>query len=127
MATHAEGFDEWKEYVLGNTDGTPKTAEWAEEETGIPARDIRALAREWAKHKTMLAAGGLGGWGGVCRSPIGMDWARLMVALITMQGMGKPGINIYSTTQGVPVDSDFYLWNCCSWESLTKPRPHHST
>ena len=29
---------------------------------GVPAREIRALAREWAKNKTMLAAGGLGGW-----------------------------------------------------------------
>lgn len=57
----------------------------------------------------MLAAGGLGGWGGACRSPIGMDWSRMMIALITMQGLGKPGINIYSTTQGAPVDADFYF------------------
>jgi trimethylamine-N-oxide reductase (cytochrome c) len=50
----------------------------------------------------MLAAGGLGGWGGACRSPIGMDWARMMIALITMQGLGKPGINLWSTTQELP-------------------------
>lgn len=109
VATHTEGFDEWKDYVLGITDGCPKTTEWAEEETGIPAHEIRALARTWAKNKTMLAAGGLGGWGGVCRSPIGMDWSRLMVALITMQGLGKPGINIYSTIEGAPVDNNFYF------------------
>ena len=109
VKTHAFGFEEWTSYVLGKTDGTPKTSEWAENECGIAAHEIRALAREWAKHKTMLAAGGLGGWGGCCRSPIGMDWSRLMVALITMQGMGKPGINLYSTTQGAPVDSDFYF------------------
>lgn len=109
VKTHTFGFDEWTEYVLGNSDGVPKTAEWAAEESNVPAHEIRALAREWAKNKTMLAAGGLGGWGGCCRSPIGMDWARLMVALITMQGLGKPGINMYSTTQGVPVDSDFYF------------------
>ncbi|SHI95666.1 molybdopterin-dependent oxidoreductase [Parasporobacterium paucivorans] len=109
VKTHTFGFDEWTEYVLGKTDGIPKTTEWAAEECNIPAHEIRALAREWAKNKTMLAAGGLGGWGGACRSPIGMDWARLMVALITMQGLGKPGINMYSTTQGVPVDSDFYF------------------
>jgi trimethylamine-N-oxide reductase (cytochrome c) len=109
VASHAYGFEEWSEYVLGNSDGIPKTSDWAAQECGIPAHDIRALAREWAKHKTMLAAGGLGGWGGACRSPIGMDWSRMMIALICMQGLGKPGINIYSTTQGMPVDSDFYF------------------
>jgi trimethylamine-N-oxide reductase (cytochrome c) len=109
VATHAHGFEEWTEYVLGKTDGIPKTTEWAEEETGIPAHDIRALARSWAKNTTMLAAGGLGGWGGACRGPGGMDWARLMIALITMQGLGKPGINMWSTTQGNPVDADFYF------------------
>ena len=57
----------------------------------------------------MLAAGGLGGWGGACRTAIGLEWARSMVALVAMQGFGKPGINIWSTTQGVPVDADFYF------------------
>ena len=32
-----------------------------------------------------------------------------MIALATMQGMGKPGSNIWSTTQGAPVDTDFYF------------------
>ena len=109
VATHAHGFDEWADYVLGKTDGVPKTCEWAEAESGVPACEIRALAREWAKRKTMLAAGGLGGWGGACRASHGIEWARGMIALATMQGMGKPGTNIYSTTQGTPVDYDFYF------------------
>ena len=54
------GFDEWKAYVLGETDGTPKTPEWQEGETGVPARDVRALAREWGRKKTYLGAGGWG-------------------------------------------------------------------
>ena len=57
VADRTTGFDEWKDYVLGKTDGMPKTPEWAEGESGIPAREIRALAREWASKKTMLAAG----------------------------------------------------------------------
>jgi trimethylamine-N-oxide reductase (cytochrome c) len=109
VASRTVGFEEWTAYILGKSDGVPKTPEWAAEECNLKAHEIRALARAWAKRKTMLAAGGLGGWGGACRSPIGMDWARMMIALIAMQGMGKPGINIYSTTQGVPVDSDFYF------------------
>ena len=81
--------------------------EWAEQETGIVAREIRALAREWAAKKTMLAAGGVGGWGGACRASWGNEWARTMIALAAMQGMGKPGRNIWSTTQGAPVDCSF--------------------
>lgn len=109
VAERTFGFDEWTKYVLGISDGIPKDSEWASKESGIPAHEIRALAREWAKHRTMLAAGGKGGWGGCCRSPIGMDWARMMIALATMQGMGKPGRGIYTTTEGAPVDSDFYF------------------
>jgi trimethylamine-N-oxide reductase (cytochrome c) len=109
VATHAHGFEEWSEYVLGKTDGVPKTCEWAEIESGVPACEIRALAREWAKKNTYLAAGGLGGWGGACRASHGIEWTRGMIALATMQGMGKPGSNIWSTTQGAPVDNEFYF------------------
>ena len=107
VAGRTHGFDEWKDYVLGKTDGVPKTPEWAETETGVPARQIRALAREWGTKKTMLAAGGLGGWGGACRSATGNEWARTMVALAAMQGYGKPGVNIWGTSQGAPSDCSF--------------------
>lgn len=103
------GVDEFSAYIKGETDGIPKTPEWAETETRLPAHDIRKLAREWASHKTMLAAGGIGGFGGACRSAIGMEWARMMIALMAFQGIGKPGVNIYGTTQGVPTDTDFYF------------------
>ena len=110
VATHAHGFEEWAEYVLGNgEDGIPKTCEWAEAESGVPACEIRALAREWAEKNTYLAAGGLGGWGGACRATHGIEWTRGMIALATMQGMGKPGSNMWSTTQGAPVDTDFFF------------------
>jgi len=103
------GFEKWRDYLLGKEDGVPKTPEWAEKESRIPAREIRALAREWAKKKTMLAAGGLGGWGGACRTAYGTEWARMMVLLLAMQGLGKPGINIWSTTGGSPFNADFFF------------------
>ena len=87
----------------------PKTPEWAELESGVPARQIRALAREWGRKTTMLAAGGMGGWGGACRASSGNEWARMMIALAAMQGLGKPGSNIWSTTSGVPFDPDFFF------------------
>ena len=101
------GFEEFADYVLGKEDGVPKTPEWAEKESTIPARVIRALARRWGTHKTMLAAGGLGGWGGACRAANGNEWARLMIVLAAMQGMGKPGSNMWSTTSGAPSDASF--------------------
>lgn len=109
VKTRTHGFEEWSKYILGEEDGIPKTPEWGEQETTIPARDIKALAREWASKKTTLAAGGLGGWGGACRSATGNEWARMMVCLAAMQGLGKPGRNIWSTTQGAPCDESFFF------------------
>jgi trimethylamine-N-oxide reductase (cytochrome c) len=109
VAKRTVGFDEWKEYLLGKEDGVPKTPEWQEAETGVPAREVRALAREWGKKKTYLAAGGLTGFGGACRSATGNEWARSMVCLMAMQGLGKPGVNMGSGQQGAPVDHSFYF------------------
>jgi trimethylamine-N-oxide reductase (cytochrome c) len=110
VANRTTGFEEWKAYVLGETDGVPKTPEWQADETGIPAKDIRALAREWASKKTYLGAGGLGAnFGGACRSATGVEWARAMVFLIAMQGIGKPGINMGNMQWGTPVDHRFYF------------------
>jgi anaerobic selenocysteine-containing dehydrogenase len=109
VAGRTHGFDDWKRYVLGESDGLPKTPDWAERESGVPAREIRALAREWAAKKTMLSSGGMGGWGGACRAATGNEWARMMIALAAMQGLGKPGSNIWSTTSGVPFDRSFFF------------------
>jgi trimethylamine-N-oxide reductase (cytochrome c) len=104
------GFGEWKAHVLGEDDGIPKTPEWQEQETGVPARDVRALAREWASKKTYLGAGGWGcGLGGACRGPTGAQWARMMTILGAMQGMGKPGSNFGNLQFGAPVDMNFYF------------------
>jgi len=109
VAKRTVGFDPWKEYILGNEDGSAKTPEWQESETGVPAKDVRALAREWGKKKTYLAAGGISGFGSACRSATGIEWARSMVCLMAMQGLGKPGINFGGTQQGTPVDTAFYF------------------
>ncbi len=46
VAERTTGFDEWKDYVLGKTDGVPKTPEWAETESRHPRpRDPRPGAR----------------------------------------------------------------------------------
>jgi len=106
-ATHTTGFDQFKSHIMGEDDGVPKTPKWAEEISGVPASTIKALAREWASKRTMLASGTLGGWGGACRQAYGTEWARLMVLLQAMQGLGKPGVNIWGTTTGAPHDASF--------------------
>lgn len=101
------GFDEFKAYILGEEDGIPKTPEWAGEKCGIPARRIRALAKEWASKRVALAGGVRGGEGSACRTAYGTEEARMLIALAAMQGFGKPGVSIWGTTMGAPAD---YTW-----------------
>lgn len=110
VANRTTGFAEWRDYVIGQSDGVPKTPEWQEAETGVPARDVRSLARAWGRRKCYLAAGGLGaGFGGACRSATGAQWARCMVQLMAMQGWGKPGVNFGNLQLGTPMDFNFYF------------------
>jgi len=104
------GFEKYSAYVLGDEDGVPKTPEWQEPETGVKAHVVRALARQWGSKKTYLSCGGKGvGFGGANRSATGAQWARCMVSLMAMQGLGKPGINFGNLTAGAPVDVQFYF------------------
>jgi molybdopterin guanine dinucleotide-containing S/N-oxide reductase-like protein len=110
VASRTTGFDAWKDYILGKEDNVLKTPEWQEGETGVPAKDVRALAREWGKKKTYLGAGGGGNQlGGACRCATGLEWARSMVCLMAMQGLGKPGINMGNMSVGTPMDTRFYF------------------
>ena len=110
VAARTTGFEEWKDYVVGRADGVPKTPEWQESATGIPARDVRALARLWARKRTYLSCGASGtGFGGAGRGANGAQWARCMVMLMAMRGLGKPGINMGGLMAGAPVDHEFYF------------------
>ncbi len=107
---HAHRFDEWADHILGKgVDRTPKTPKWAEEITGVKAADIKAIARRWASTKTMGGSGMRGGFGGVCRTANGTEFARIMVQLFAMQGMGKPGQNMWTGTTGAPMDYNFWF------------------
>ncbi|MEM2104028.1 MAG: molybdopterin-dependent oxidoreductase [Candidatus Bathyarchaeia archaeon] len=88
VKTHCVGFEEFKKYVLGEDDGTPKSPEWAEKICGTPSSTIKALARTWAKKRTSLAVhyGGPKIRGFMSHLP-----ARLEAYLLAMQGLGKPG------------------------------------
>jgi trimethylamine-N-oxide reductase (cytochrome c) len=104
------GFDVWRAYIMGEDDGIAKSPEWQEKETGVAGFTVRALAREWGRKKTYLGAGGAGNaFGGACRSPSGHRWARAMVCLMAMQGIGRPGVNFGNLQWSTPVDHTFWF------------------
>jgi anaerobic selenocysteine-containing dehydrogenase len=90
LETHAVGVEDYKAYVMGDEDGEPKTPEWAAPITGVPARVIKALAKEWASKRTTVVIGN-GGPG--IRGPYATEAARLQNICLAMQGLGKPGVN----------------------------------
>src|SRR6185436_57968 len=53
---YCTGFERVLPYLMGESDGVPKNAEWAADITGIPADTIRALARRMAGTRTMVTA-----------------------------------------------------------------------
>jgi molybdopterin guanine dinucleotide-containing S/N-oxide reductase-like protein len=105
--SHTIGFSAFEKQILGEMDGIPRTPQWAAEKCGVPARVIVALAREWASKRTSLSGGMRGGMGGTCRQAYGHEWARLMILLQAMQGLGKPGVSIWGATMGAPLNSKF--------------------
>ena len=89
---------------------SPETPEWQEGETGVPAKDVRALARMWGGKKVYLAVGMSGaGFGGAGRGATGQQWARCMIMMMAMQGWGKPGVNFGGLEIGAPHDVHFYF------------------
>ena len=108
IENRTEGFDTFRRHIMGENDGRPKTPEWAAEECDLPVSTIYALARQWAAKKTMLAVGTIHGATGAARAAYGTEWARLCVLLMSMQGMGKPGINCWGgAASGPPMNFDF--------------------
>lgn len=48
------GYERFRDYLLGVTDGQPKDPEWAQALTDIPAAQIADLARRMASKRTMI-------------------------------------------------------------------------
>lgn len=88
--THSVGFDWFVYHLNGGDDGIVKTPEWASSICGVPSRRIKALARAWAKSNVSIAHCNGGSF---IRSTYSHEPARLEVALLTMQSLGKPGCN----------------------------------
>ena len=106
LAERTVGFEAFADQVTGKEDGEPKTPAWAEEITAVPARTIEALAHEWAAKRTTVMGCGMGG---ACRTAYGHEYTRLIVLLQAMQGLGRPGINLWGNATGAPADYDTFF------------------
>ncbi len=85
LANYCVGFEQFPPYLLGEKDGQPKDAAWAEKLTGIDAETIRGLARQMAANRTQIIAG----WC-VQRMQHGEQWAWMIVVLAAMLGANWP-------------------------------------
>jgi anaerobic dimethyl sulfoxide reductase subunit A len=118
------GFQMWKDYVLGVSEGPDgkidRTPEWAEEITGIPAETIRALARLYAKSKPTKIMFGYGatrsdGWN-VTRGLLAL---QAMGGYLTVAGGGDPVSGVGPGTPN-PVS-----WPTIAWRGTAPyPRPN---
>ena len=98
VRTHCVGFDasqmpvagaeSYSDYILGTRDGTPKTPQWAESITAVPAETITRIAREYATIKPSVLYQGYG----MQRRAYGEQVVRAGCVLAAITGnVGVPG------------------------------------
>ena len=88
MPAEASTNENFKDYVLGRYDGTPKTPEWATEICGTPPDDIRFLARELRKDRKVFLVNGYA----PARNNDAEDFPQIIMTIGAMGGhMGKSG------------------------------------
>ncbi|MEM6623612.1 MAG: molybdopterin-dependent oxidoreductase [Pseudomonadota bacterium] len=100
LAKYTVGWDQFRPYLTGETDGQAKDADWASTITEIPADTIRALARRMAAKRTMICVS----WS-IQRAEHGEQPIWMAVVLAAMLGqIGLPGGGFgigYSSENGV--------------------------
>lgn len=87
LSKYAQGFEQFNQYLQGETDDVVKDSAWAEKITGVPAKQIELLADIFSKNRTMLMAG----WG-IQRQQFGEQRHWMITTLAAMLGqIGLPG------------------------------------
>lgn len=81
------GLEPFKSYLLGETDGQPKSPQWADGITGIDAKDIRVLAEQICSKRTLIAVSH-----SLQRAQYGEQPAWMGMVLAALAGqIGQPG------------------------------------
>jgi len=97
IETYSTGFDRLEEYILGKTDGLPKTPGWASDLCGIPEETVTELADLYGATRPAALLPGLS----IQRAVGGEEAARMAMALQTATGnVGIPGGSSGSTFWG---------------------------
>jgi anaerobic dimethyl sulfoxide reductase subunit A len=100
------GFDQFKEYVLGQEDGVDKTPAWAAEISDVDSATIERLAREYATTKPAA----LMDCQGPARSAMGEQFNRCAMTLCAMTAnVGRPGGSACGGLMGIPVGHMFRM------------------
>lgn len=102
LEKYTEGYPIFERYLLGETDGIPKSAEWASRICGVPVQTIVQLARDFSQHRTIF----MPGWG-MQRQQYGEQAPWLLVTLAAMLGQiglsgGGFGFSYANGNGGVP-------------------------
>lgn len=87
MPEDAPAEENFKDYVLGTYDGTPKTPEWASAICGTAVDAIKSLAEEIASTERVAFFGAQSS----TKIPAGEMFAQVFYTLAFMHGVGTPG------------------------------------
>ena len=99
------GFEAFREYVLGTKDGVPKTPEWAEYYSGVPAVTIAQIGRDYATIRPGALLSGIA----VGRAEFGEQFHRATATLAAMTG----NVGVHGGEAG-----------CCSLQDQTPFNPY---
>ena len=87
LSRYTVGFDVVAAYLRGEMDGVMKDADWAAEQSGVPAARMRGLARQMAAGRTLICTAV-----GLQRADYGEQPLWMTVVLAAMLGqIGLPG------------------------------------
>lgn len=122
IESYVSGFEPFRDYVIGRTDGVPKSPEWAESITGVPSDITVQIARAYATEKpAALCASWAPG-----RSAFGEQYHRAASALAAITG--NIGILGGYASGGSGVVLQGFLWKTLPVPKSPKPgRSIHGT